>query len=72
MNRPTFIQYLILDCVKKYIEENEESPTLNELCEMSGINTISTVHVHLKNLEKLGYVEIKPRIKRGIVLKDIK
>lgn len=60
------MQEIVLECINKYYEENEETPTLSELCEMAGLNTRSTVHVHLKNLQKKGYICVIPKIKRGI------
>ncbi len=65
-NKLTFSQQVILDCVKRYYEEHYEAPTLEEICYMADLNTISTVHIHLKNLQKKGYIEVQPRIKRGI------
>ena len=71
MNELTFAQEVIFDCVKRYYKQNREAPTLDEICEMAGLNTKSTVQVHLQNLQKKGYVEVKPKAKRGIIiLKD--
>ena len=67
-NKLTFCQQIILDCVKKYYETHYDSPTLLELCEMAGLKTKSTVQVHLRNLQKKGYLQIEPRIKRGIII----
>ena len=52
MNKLTFSQQVILDCIKKYYKKNYEMPTLEEICDMAGINTRSTVHEHLRNLQK--------------------
>lgn len=65
-NKLTFSQQLILDCIYKYYEENLEMPTLDDLCYMASINTKSTVHEHLRNLQKKGYIRVIPKIKRGI------
>lgn len=65
-NKLTFSQQLILDCIHKYYDENLEMPTLDDLCYLAGLNTRSTVHEHLKNLQKKGYVRVIPKIKRGI------
>ena len=37
-----------------------------EICDMAGLNTRSTVHEHLKNLQKKGYIRVIPKLKRGI------
>ena len=62
----TFPQQIIYECIKKYIEENEEAPSIREIYEMAGLSSPATVHKHLKNLKELGYIDIKPRLKKGI------
>ena len=66
MNKLTFSQQVILDCIKKYYKKNYEMPTHEEICDMAGINTRSTVHEHLRNLQKKGYIRVIPKLKRGI------
>lgn len=68
MNKLTFSQKIILECIKSYIKTYNVSPTLSELCEISNLKTKSTVHKHLKNLRDKGYIEIIPKTKRGIIL----
>lgn len=71
-NDLTFSQQVIFDCVKRYYKAHRETPTLREICKMAGLNTVSTVQVHLKNLQKKGYIDVEPRTKRGItILKGI-
>lgn len=65
-NKLTFSQQLILDCIHKYYDENLEMPTLNDLCYLAELNTRSTVHEHLRNLQKKGYIRVIPKLKRGI------
>ena len=48
----TYMQELMLECIKKYYDENLISPTLKELCDMAGLYAKSTVHDHLKELEQ--------------------
>ena len=66
MNKLTFSQQVILDCIKKYYKKNYEMPTLEEICDMAGINPRSTVHEHLRNWQKKGYIRVIPKLKRGI------
>ena len=66
MNKLTFSQQIVFDSIKKYYNENQKMPTITDLCYMAGLNTRSTVHQHLKNLEKKGYIKIIPKTKRGI------
>ena len=67
-NKLTSSQQVIFDCVKRYCKTHREAPTLREICDMANLKTISTVQVHLQNLQKKGYVDIEPRIKRGIII----
>ena len=40
-----------------YIAQKGFSPTVRELCEMSGVRSTSTVHNRLKKLERLGKIQ---------------
>ena len=40
-----------------YIAQNGFSPTVRELCKMSGLRSTSTVHSRLKKLESLGKIQ---------------
>lgn len=40
-----------------YIAQNGFSPTVRELCEISGLLSTSTVHSRLKKLESLGKIQ---------------
>ena len=66
MDNLTYMQEIVLECINKYYGENGETPTLSELCEMAGLNTRSTIHEHLRNLQKKGYICVIPKLKRGI------
>ena len=54
----------IYDFCKSYIDEHGYAPTIREIAESVGLNSISTVHNHLKKLEEAKYIkrdEDKPR-----------
>lgn len=40
-----------------YIAQNGYSPTIRELCKISGLRSTSTVHSRLKKLESLGKIQ---------------
>lgn len=40
-----------------YIAQNGYSPTVRELCKISGLHSTSTVHNRLKKLESLGKIQ---------------
>lgn len=54
-------QKQVLDYVKKYVGDNGYAPTLDEIVQYLGIKSKSTVHLHLRELEKRGYIERKPK-----------
>lgn len=63
-------QQLILQFVKKEIEENGYPPTVREICKAVGLSSTSTVHAHLEVLSKKGYIQknaLKPRALRVLV-----
>lgn len=66
----TFSQQIIYEVVKKYIEEYGTSPSIREICDLSGLNSKSTVHKHLKNLKDKGYIGYEPKKKRSIRIND--
>lgn len=58
----------IYDFIVAYTTENLFPPTINEICEGVGIGSKQTVWNQLRNLEKLGLVELKRDTNRGIKL----
>ena len=59
----------ILDYVNIYKSKNGFSPSLEEIKRKVGLSSVSTVHHHLKDLEKQGYLEKQEGRVRGISLK---
>ena len=41
-------------------------PTVREICTATGLRSTSTVHAHLKTLEKLGYINREVGLNRAI------
>lgn len=57
-------QALILDFIREQVAENGFPPSVREICEAVGLKSTSTVHGHLKRLEKQGILKrdsMKPR-----------
>jgi repressor LexA len=61
------IQSKVLSFIESYIEKNGSSPTLKEIRDFIGVKALSTVHHHLSELEKKGYIE-KDRNGKGLDL----
>ena len=69
----TRYQYNVYKAIKKFIEDNGYSPTIRELCDITGKNSAGTVQVHLRNLKKLGYITYIDGKSRTIkITKDFK
>ena len=47
----------ILSCIKKYIAQNNYSPSIRDICKSVNLNSPATVHVHIKNLIDKGYLK---------------
>lgn len=57
-------QALILDYIRSQVMENGFPPSVREICDAVGLKSTSTVHGHLKRLEKQGILKrdsMKPR-----------
>ena len=49
-------QLKIYDAIKRYIAKNNYPPTVRELCDMVNLNSTATVHFHISNLIKKGFL----------------
>lgn len=61
-------QQAVLDCIEACIREKGYGPTVREVCQMLGLSSPSTVHVHLKALEEKGFIKRDPLKSRSIAL----
>ncbi len=59
-------QQAVMDSIERCIKEKGYGPTVREICEDLGLSSPSTVHVHLKTLEKKGYIVRDPLKSRSI------
>ncbi|MBQ7528506.1 hypothetical protein IJT10_01190 [bacterium] len=58
----------IMNFISKTIEEKGYSPTIREICQAVNLSSSSTVHCHLRTLERLHYIERVPAKTRSIKL----
>ena len=58
----------IITFIKKFMAENEFSPSVRDICRGVGLNSPATVHVHLTNLIDKGYIKRNSRNNRMIEL----
>lgn len=58
----------IYDFIAVYIEENRFSPSMREITEGVGLQTVSTVKGHLDRMQQDGYIDFEPSKPRTIRL----
>src|SRR4051812_16357580 len=58
----------VLEYIQSHLEQHQIPPTLRDIQEHFGFSAIGTVQYHLKNLSEAGFLEIRPRLSRGITL----
>ncbi|MBW6411834.1 winged helix DNA-binding protein [Clostridium weizhouense] len=46
----------IFNIIRDFIEKEKISPTVREICEISGLTSTSTVYGYIKRLEEKGYI----------------
>lgn len=57
MNEITKRQEEVLIYIKKYSATHGYPPAIREICQGVGLSSPATVHAHIKNLEKAGYLK---------------
>lgn len=60
----------ILNLIKKFIKTNGYSPSIREICEISGLKSTSSVHLHLNKLRDEGFISYVKDKKRSIVINN--
>ena len=68
MNKINKTQQAVLDYIQRVIEERGVAPSVREIGEAVGLRSTSTVQYNLNALEKAGYIERDPNLKRTIRL----
>lgn len=60
----------VLDILKKHFREKGYPPSVREICKAADLKSSSTVHAHLGQLEKKGYIRKDPTKPRAIEILD--
>ena len=63
-------QLLIYEFLKDFTSEKGYPPTVREICKAVGLKSTSSVHGHLKNLEKEGLIKRDPTKPRALEIVD--
>ena len=66
----TKVEKEILDCVVDFIDLKGYSPTVREICKISGRTSPATIQDHLVALKKKGYVVWEPKQMRTLRVLD--
>jgi repressor LexA len=56
----------VLDFLRSYIDEQRYAPSFEEIAEHFKFQSLATVHEHLSNLERKGYIKRSPNESRAI------
>ena len=62
----TIIQQKVYNAIVSYMFENQYPPSVQELCDITGLKSKSSVLAHLVSLEKKGYIKTVPGTPRAI------
>ena len=71
MSRNIFLtkkQELVLNYIKQYIAIHNYPPAIRDICEGLNLNSPATVHTHIENLKKKGYLKTSTSKNRAIEL----
>lgn len=61
------------DVLKKllgFVHENTYPPSIQQLCQLCGVSSTSTIHFHLSALKKKGLIDWNPAEKRAISIRE--
>jgi repressor LexA len=61
-------QEKILTFIRDYQADHQMPPTLREIQDHCGFAAIGTIQYHVKQLQESGFIEVKPRLSRGVTL----
>lgn len=70
MSDLTHRQQQVLDFIREATRRDGYPPTVREICTQLDLSSPSTVHAHLANLERLGYLHRDPSKPRALELAD--
>lgn len=60
----------VYNYILNYIQENQISPSVRDICAGVGLKSTSSVHTYLKQLDRQGMIEYRPGLRRAIVIKQ--
>lgn len=66
------IEKRVFNEIKKYIKENGYSPSVRELCKITGYKSTATIYKYLQKLKQEGYIDYSREKYRAMrILKEV-
>ncbi len=60
----------VYNYICNYINKNQISPSVRDICAGVGLKSTSSVHTYLKQLDSQGRIEYRPGLRRAIIIKQ--
>ncbi len=60
----------VLNQLLAFVLENNYPPSIQQLCQLCGVSSTSTIHFHLSALKKKGLIDWNPSEKRAISIRE--
>ena len=60
----------VLKAIAALSERRPYPPTVREIQAEAGVSSVSVVSYNMRNLERMGYLSLTPRIARGVVITE--
>ena len=60
----------VYNYICNYINKNQISPSVRDICAGVGLKSTSSVHTYLKQLDNQGRIEYRPGLRRAIVIRQ--
>lgn len=60
----------VLNQLLGFVLENNYPPSIQQLCQLCGVSSTSTIHFHLSGLKKKGLIDWNPAEKRAISVRE--
>lgn len=62
-------QRQVLETILAFVKENGYPPSIQQLCELCGVSSTSTIHHHISALKRKGFIHWNPAEKRAISIR---
>lgn len=60
----------VLEKLMAFLQENSYPPSIQQLCQLCGVSSTSTIHFHLSALKKKGLIDWNPAEKRAVSVRE--